>query len=169
MTSVGVLQLVLYVVVLIALVKPLGWYMARVYQGQPFGLDRMLGWLEHGLYRLAGTSADGEMTWRQYALAMLLFNKIGLLFVYGLQPPQHRMPLNPDDLGAVSPDSSFNTAVSFATNTNWQGYGGETTMSNLTQMLGLTVQNFVSAATGMAVLVAVIRGFTRKASGTIGN
>ena len=166
MTTFGVLQLLLYLVVLIALVKPLGWYMARVYQGQPCGLDRALGWLEHGLYRLAGTKADAEMTWQQYAIAMLLFNMIGLVFVYGLQRTQHLWPLqsqlNPAGLGAVTPDSSFNTAVSFATNTNWQGYGGETTMSYLTQMLGLTVQNFVSAATGMACLVALIRGFTRK-------
>jgi potassium-transporting ATPase potassium-binding subunit len=173
MTAVGVLQLVLYLAVLIALVKPVGWYMARVYQGQPCGLDRVFGVLERGLYALAGTRADAEMTWRQYAVAMLLFNMIGLVVIYGLQRAQHLMPLqallNPAGLAAVSPDSSFNTAVSFATNTNWQGYGGETTMSYLTQMLGLTVQNFVSTATGMAVLVAVIRGFTRKESRTIGN
>src|SRR5262249_7368929 len=173
MTTFGVLQLVLYLVVLIALVKPLGWYMARVYQGQPCGLDRIFGWLERGLYRLAGTKPDAEMTWYQYAIAMLLFNMIGLVFVYVLQRTQHLWPLqsllNPAGFGAVSPDSSFNTAVSFATNTNWQGYGGETSMSYLTQMLGLTVQNFVSAATGMACLVPLIRGFTRKQTGTIGN
>jgi K+-transporting ATPase ATPase A chain len=169
MTTFGVLQLVVYLVVLLALVKPLGWYMARVYQGQPCGLDRVLGWLERGLYGLAGTRPDAEMTWRQYALAMLLFNIIGLVSLYGLQRLQHVLPLNPEKLGAVTPDSSFNTAVSFATNTNWQGYGGETTLSYLTQMLGLTVQNFVSAAMGMAVLVALIRGFARKECGTIGN
>src|SRR5690349_693432 len=162
MTTISLLQLALYLIALVALVKPLGWYMARVYQGQPCGLDRLLGWLERGLYSLAGTRADVEMTWRQYAMAMLLFNIIGLLFVYGLQRTQHLWPLNPANLPAISPDSSFNTAVSFATNTNWQGYGGETTMSYLTQMLGLTVQNFVSAAAGMAVLVALIRGFVRK-------
>src|SRR5262245_41834925 len=169
MTGFGVLQLILYLVVLIALVKPLGWYMARVYQGQPCGLDRALGWLERLLYRLAGTSPEKEMTWREYAVAMLLFNIAGLLVVYGLPRTQDLLPLNPAKMAAVSPDSSFNTAVSFATNTNWQGYGGETTMSYLTQMLGLTVQNFVSAAAGMAVLVAVIRGFVRKESNTIGN
>jgi len=173
MTTFGVLQLVLYLAVLVALVKPLGWYMARVYRGESCGLDRVLGWLERGLYRFAGTRADAEMTWQQYAIAMLLFNIIGVVFVYGLQRTQHLLPLqsllNPAGFGAVSPDSSFNTAVSFATNTNWQGYGGETTLSYLTQMLGLTVQNFVSAATGMACLVALIRGFTRKQSGTIGN
>ena len=101
------------------------------------------------------------MDWKTYAVAMLLFNVLGLLAVYALQRLQAVLPLNPQGLGAVTPDSSFNTAVSFATNTNWQGYGGETTMSYLTQMLGLTVQNFVSAATGMAVLVALIRGFAR--------
>ena len=166
MTTNSLLQLALYLIVLVALVKPLGWYMARVYQGQPCGLDRALGWLERGLYRLAGTRADAEMTWQQYAIAMLLFNMIGLVAVYAIQRTQHVLPLqsllNPAGLGAVTPDSSFNTAVSFATNTNWQGYGGETTMSYLTQMLGLTVQNFVSAAAGMACLVALIRGFTRK-------
>ena len=165
----GILQLVVYLVVLVLLVKPLGWYMARVYQGRPCGLDRLLGWLERGLYWLAGTRPDAEMTWRQYALAMLLLNLVGLAAVYGLQRFQHLLPLNPEQLGAVTPDSSFNTAVSFATNTNWQGYGGETTMSYLTQMLGLTVQNFVSAAAGMATLVALIRGFTRKEASTIGN
>src|SRR5262245_64531654 len=116
MTTFGVLQLVLYLVVLIALVKPLGWYMARVYRGKPCGLDRVLGWLERGLYRLAGTKPDAEMTWQQYAIAMLLFNMIGLAVVYLLQRTQHLLPLNPATLGAVSPDSSFNTAVSFATN-----------------------------------------------------
>jgi K+-transporting ATPase ATPase A chain len=167
--GVGVLQLVLYVALLVALVKPLGWYMARVYRGEPCGLDRVLGWLERGIYRLAGTGVDVEMNWRQYAIAMLLFNLIGLLALYGLQRTQHLLLLNPQSLGAVSPDSSFNTAVIFATNTNWQGYGGETTMSYLTQMLGLTVQNFVSAASGMACLVALIRGFARKQTDKIGN
>jgi K+-transporting ATPase ATPase A chain len=169
----SLLQLALYLIVLVALVKPLGWYMARVYQGQPCGLDRALGWLERGLYRLAGTRADAEMAWQQYAIAMLLFNMTGLVAVYAIQRTQHVLPLqsllNPADLGAVTPDSSFNTAVSFATNTNWQGYGGETTMSYLTQMLGLTVQNFVSAAAGMACLVALIRGFARKQMSTIGS
>jgi K+-transporting ATPase ATPase A chain len=169
MTALGVFQLVLYVTALVTLVKPLGWYMARVYRGEPCGLDRVLGWLEHGLYQLAGTKGDAEMNWKQYAIAMLLFNILGLVVLYGLQRTQHLLPLNPMGLGAVTPDSSFNTAVSFATNTNWQGYGGETTMSYLTQMLGLTVQNFVSAAAGMAVLVALIRGFSRKQTDKIGN
>ena len=169
MTANGVFQLVLYVVVLLALAKPLGAYMARVYQNQPFGLDRVLGWLERLIYRLAGVRPDQEMDWKTYTVAMLLFNFAGLLTLYLLQRLQGVLPLNPQGLGAVSTDSSFNTAVSFATNTNWQGYGGETTMSYLTQMLGLTVQNFVSAAAGMATLVALIRGFARRSVGTIGN
>ncbi|HEU5188619.1 MAG TPA: potassium-transporting ATPase subunit KdpA, partial [Methylomirabilota bacterium] len=169
MTTNGVLQLLLYLVVLIALAKPLGAYMARVYQNRPFGLDRMLGWLERLIYRLGGVRPDEEMGWKTYAAAMLLFNLAGLLAVYLLQRLQGVLPLNPQGLGAVSPDSSFNTAVSFATNTNWQGYGGESTMSYLTQMLALTVQHFLSAATGMAVLVALIRGFARRSAQTIGN
>ena len=169
MTANGVLQLLIYLVVLIALAKPLGAYMARVYEHRPFGLDKVLGWLERLLYRLAGVRPDEEMGWKTYAAAMLLFNLAGLLVVYLLQRLQGVLPLNPQGLGAVSSDSSFNTAVSFATNTNWQGYGGESTMSYLTQMLALTVQNFLSAATGMAVLVALIRGFARRTVETIGN
>jgi K+-transporting ATPase ATPase A chain len=169
MTANGVLQLLLYLVILLALAKPLGAYMARVYQGRPFGLDRALGWLERLIYRLCGVRPDEEMGWKVYALTMLLFNLAGLLAVYLLQRVQGGLPLNPQGFGAVSPDSSFNTAVSFATNTNWQGYGGESTMSYLTQMVGLTVQNFVSAAVGMAVLVALIRAFARRSAQTIGN
>ncbi len=152
MTPNGILQIALYLVVLLALVKPLGWYMARVYEGQPAGLDRVLGPLERLIYRLAGVRPEEEMDWKTYAFAMLIFNMAGLVAVYLLQRLQGILPLNPQGLGAVSPDSAFNTAASFATNTNWQSYGGETTMSYLTQMLGLTVQNFVSAAAGMAVL-----------------
>ena len=155
--------------VLITLAKPLGAYMARVYQNQPFGLDRALGWLERLIYRLAGVRPTEEMGWKTYAVGMLLFNVAGLLVVYLLQRLQGALPLNPQGLGAVAPDSSFNTAVSFATNTNWQGYGGETTMSYLTQMLGLTVQNFVSAAAGIAVLIALIRGLAARSGNTLGN
>ena len=169
MTGNGVLQLVVYVVVLLALAKPLGAYMARVYEGRPLALDRFLGWLERLIYRLSGVRHGSEMGWTTYAVTMLLFNLAGVLVVYALQRLQGPLPLNPQQLGAVSPDSSFNTAVSFATNTNWQGYGGETTMSYLTQMVGLTVQNFASAASGMAVLVALIRGFARRSAETIGN
>ena len=169
MTANGLLQLVFYVVVLLLLAKPLGAYMARVYEGRPTWLDRPLGWLERLVYRLSGIRPDQEMGWKVYALTMLLFNVAGLLLVYLLQRVQGVLPLNPQGFGAVSPDSSFNTAVSFASNTNWQGYGGESTMSYLTQMLALTVQNFVSAASGMAVLVALIRGFARRSVETIGN
>ena len=169
MTANGVFQLVLYLVVLLALVKPLGEYMARVYQGRPFGLDYLLGPLERLIYRLCGVRPDEEMGWKTYAVTMLLFNFVGMLFLYALQRVQGLLPLNPQGFGAVSPDSSFNTAASFATNTNWQGYGGESTMSYLTQMVGLTVQNFVSAASGMAVLVALIRGFAHRSAQTIGN
>jgi len=169
MTANGILQLAFYLIVLIALAKPLGSYMARVYEGRPIGLDRALGWLERLVYKAAGVAPESEMGWKSYALAMLLFNLAGVVTAYALQRLQGVLPLNPAGLGAVSPDSSFNTAVSFATNTNWQGYGGETTMSYLTQMLALTVQNFVSAASGMAVAVALIRGFARRSSATIGN
>src|SRR5262245_33190118 len=172
MTLNGYIQLGLYLVVLLALAKPLGGYMARVYAGQRTGLDRVLGPLERLIYRLCGVQATAEMGWKTYAIAMLLFNLVGFLAVYALQRLQGVLPpasLNPQGFGAVTPDSSFNTATSFATNTNWQGYGGEVTMSYLTQMLALTVQNFVSAATGMAVLVAFIRALARHTAQTIGN
>jgi K+-transporting ATPase ATPase A chain len=129
----------------------------------------VLGPIERLIYRCCGVRVTDEMGWKTYAVAMLLFNLAGLLVVYGLQRLQGVLPLNPQGLGAVTPDSSFNTAASFATNTNWQGYGGETTMSYLTQMLALTVQNFVSAAAGIATLAAFIRGFARRSAGTIGN
>jgi len=163
------IQLTIYLAVLILLTKPLGNYMARVYSGERVFLDRLLGPAEKFIYRISGIDPQTEMDWKVYAIAMLVFNAFGLIFVYALQRLQGALPLNPQGLGAVSPDSSWNTAVSFASNTNWQGYGGETTMSYLTQMLGMTVQNFVSAASGMAVLVALIRGIVRHTSKTIGN
>ena len=169
MTANGIFQLVFYVVVLLALAKPLGGYMARVYEGRRLALERVLGWLERLIYRAGGIRADEETGWKTYAAAMLAFNLLGLFAVYLIQRLQALLPLNPQAMSAVSADSSFNTAVSFATNTNWQGYGGESTMSYLTQMLALTVQNFVSAASGMATLVAVIRGFARRSAETIGN
>ena len=169
MTGSALLQLGVYVVVLLALAKPLGGYMARVYEGRPLALGRLLGWLERLVYRLGGIRPDQETGWKSYAIAMMTFNIAGLVVVYLLQRLQGVLPLNPQGLGAVSPDSSFNTAVSFATNTNWQGYAGEVTLSYLSQMLGLTVQNFVSAATGMATLAAFIRGFARRSAETIGN
>ncbi|MFY4731285.1 potassium-transporting ATPase subunit KdpA, partial [Nitrospira sp. BLG_2] len=169
MTLNGFVQIAFYFVVLLALVKPLGWYMARVYEGQTCGLDRVVGPLERLVYRLCGVRETEEMDWKAYGIAMLLFNAMGLVALYALQRQQTFLPLNPAGLGAVPPDLAFNTAASFSTNTNWQAYGGETTLSYLTQMLGLTVQNFVSAATGMAVLVALIRGLARRSVLTIGN
>jgi K+-transporting ATPase ATPase A chain len=169
MNAQGFLQIAIYVIALLALARPLGSYMARVYQDESVGLNRWFGGIERLFYRLSGVKADQEMRWGQYALAALAFNLLGLLAVYLLQRFQDVLPFNPQALPAVTPDSSFNTAVSFATNTNWQGYSGEATMSYLTQMLGLTVQNFVSAASGMAVLVALIRGFNRRNSTSIGN
>jgi K+-transporting ATPase ATPase A chain len=169
MTPNGFLQVAFYVVILTALTRPLGSYMARVFDGPPMVLDRVFGPVERLCYRLAGVDPEQGMTWRTYALAMLLFNLAGLVVVYLLQRLQGVLPLNPQGFGAVSADSSFNTAVSFATNTNWQGYAGESTMSYLTQMLALTVQNFVSAAAGIATLVAFIRGFRQRQSEHIGN
>jgi len=169
MTNNGFLQIAVYLVTLLVLAKPLGWYMARIYQGKLMGPMRWLLPVEKLIYRLIGVKQEQDMRWTEYAAALLVFNLFGLLAVFALQRLQSYLPLNPQHLPSVSPDSSFNTAVSFVTNTNWQGYGGETTMSYLTQMLGLTVQNFVSAATGMAVLVALIRGFIRRNSDTIGN
>lgn len=169
MTTNTILQLCLYLGGLLACVKPLGLYMARVYSGSAPFLEPVFSPVERLLYRISGIDKNEEMTWRQYATAVLAFSFVSFISVYALQRAQGVLPLNPEALPAVSPDSSFNTAVSFATNTNWQGYGGESTMSYLTQMLGLTVQNFVSAAAGMAVLVALTRGFTRHTANTIGS
>ncbi|MFZ3322787.1 MAG: potassium-transporting ATPase subunit KdpA [Usitatibacter sp.] len=169
MSANGYLQLVFYIVVLAALAKPLGAYMARIYEDKPAGLNRIGAPVERLLYRASGVDPAREMHWTQYAIAMLLFNLLGFLAVYALQRFQAILPFNPQAFPAVSPDSSFNTAASFITNTNWQGYGGESTMSYLTQMGALTVQNFVSAASGMATLVAFARGFSRRSAQTIGN
>ncbi|MGC1818063.1 MAG: potassium-transporting ATPase subunit KdpA [Casimicrobiaceae bacterium] len=168
MSANGYLQLAFYVAVLLLLAKPLGAYMADVYEGKGPAI-RIGGAFERVLYRAGGVDADREMGWTEYAIAMLVFNLLGGLAVYGFQRLQGMLPLNPQAFGAVSPDSSFNTAVSFMTNTNWQGYGGESTMSYLTQMAALTVQNFLSAATGMAIAVALIRGFARQKATTVGN
>ena len=163
------LQLNLYLTILLLLVKPLGNYMARVYQNERIFLDPILAPVERFIYRISGIDSKSEMNWKTYAIAMLLFNVIGLFFVYFLQRFQGILFMNPQALAAITPDSSWNTAVSFASNTNWQGYGGETTMSYLTQMIGLNVQNFLSAATGMAVLVALIRGIAKHSADTLGN
>jgi potassium-transporting ATPase potassium-binding subunit len=162
-------QLIVFIGVLLALVKPLGWFMARVYQEQPCGLDHALGPVERGIYRVAGLDPHREMGWREYAACLLAFNAVGFLALYTLLRVQGALPLNPQGFAGNTPDLAFNTAASFATNTNWQSYGGETTMSYLSQALGLTVQNFVSAASGMAVLIALIRGLVRHNANTIGN
>ncbi len=169
MIAEDITQLVLFVALLVAAVKPLGLYMSAIYSGRA----RLGSWriqdTEFKLYRRLGLDPTSEMTWRQYAAALLTFSVLSIIVVYAVQRMQGWLPLNPQSMGAVTRDSSFNTAVSFATNTNWQGYGGESTMSYFTQMLALTVQNFVSAAVGMAVLVALIRGFVGKQATTIGN
>jgi K+-transporting ATPase ATPase A chain len=169
MTSHAWLLLGLFLLVLLVAAKPLGSYIADVMEGRPTLVLRLGGGIESVLYRLCGVRKDEEMGWLQYAVAILLFNLLGALAVYALQRLQLWLPFNPQAMANVSPDSSFNTAISFATNTNWQGYGGESTMSYLTQMLGLTVQNFLSAATGIVVVIALIRGFARHTAKTIGN
>jgi K+-transporting ATPase ATPase A chain len=169
MTANAIVQCLLYFAALIGLGIPLGAYMARVYEGEAKLAQRVLGPVERFIYRVSGVRADEDMSWKRYAGAMLMFQVFGMLVVYGLQRLQASLPLNPDALAAVPPELSFNTAASFVTNTNWQAYGGESTMSYLTQMLALTVQNFVSAATGMAVLVALIRGFVRRSAQGVGS
>lgn len=169
MSTNGLLQIALFLGVLIALAKPLGWYMARVYEGKLPAFVRWIAPIENLFYRLCSVDSKQEMRWTRYALAMLWFALLGVLAVYAMQRLQGMLPLNPQGLVAVSPDSSFNTAISFLTNTNWQGYSGESTMSYLVQMAALAVQNFFSAAAGMAVLVALIRGFARHTVETIGN
>jgi K+-transporting ATPase ATPase A chain len=163
------LQLGLFVLVLLLLALPLGAFMARIYAGEIPVWLRWLKPVENAVYRICGVREDSEMNWKHYAVGILLFNLAGLCALYLLQRWQGFLPFNPQRFGAVSHDSSFNTAVSFVTNTNWQGYSGETTMSYLTQMLGLNVQNFLSAATGMAVVVALVRGLARRESGRVGN
>ncbi|HVJ81076.1 MAG TPA: potassium-transporting ATPase subunit KdpA, partial [Planctomycetia bacterium] len=169
MTGSAWVQFGLYLGALLALGYPLGLFMARLYEGKPCGVDRALGWLERGLYRIAGVDPAHEMTWKTYALAILAFNGVGLLATYLLLRLQGILPFNPEGLAGATPDLAFNTAVSFATNTNWQSYGGESTLSYLSQFLALAVQNFVSAAAGMAVLAALVRGFARRQANVIGN
>jgi len=169
MLTYGIIQIAVFLAAVLLLVKPLGWYIARVYENKPCGLDGLLGPLERAIYRLCGVKSDTEMGWKKYTVAMLVFNAAGFVALYALMRLQSFLSLNPQHFPAVPPDLAFNTAVSFITNTNWQAYSGETTMSYLTQMLGLTVQNFLSAASGMAVMVALIRGFVRRNSQTIGN
>ncbi|TPJ26896.1 potassium-transporting ATPase subunit KdpA [Mesorhizobium sp. B2-8-3] len=169
MTINGWIQILVYCGILLLLVKPLGFYMYRVFSGDHTLLSPVLVPIERGLYRLAGTSDREEQHWAVYATGMLLFNLAGLLVLYALQRLQGVLPYNPAGMTAVDPQLAFNTAASFITNTNWQNYGGESTMSYLVQMAGLTVQNFVSAATGIAIAIALIRGFARASGKSIGN
>jgi len=161
--------LIAYLCVLMALAWPLGAWLQAVAEGRIPRWLAPLRALERGLYRLAGVDEQSGMGWRQYAIALLTFNFLGLLASYALQRLQGSLPLNPQGMPAVSPDSAFNTAVAFVTNTDWQGYAGEATMSYLTQMLALAVQNFFSAATGMVVVIALVRGFVARSAGSIGN
>ena len=169
MTINGWIQILIFCGIIIALVKPLGSYMTRVFTGERTFLSPVLVPIERGLFRLAGTSEREEQHWTSYAAAMLLFNLAGFLLLYFLQRAQGSLPFNPMGMSNVPADLAFNTATSFVTNTNWQNYGGESTMSYLTQMAGLTVQNFVSAATGVAIAIALIRAFSRKSMKTLGN
>jgi K+-transporting ATPase ATPase A chain len=169
MTFLGWAQIALYCLVIVALTRPLGGYMTRLFAGERTLLSSVLGPVERGLYRAAGVDERREQHWVSYGLAMLAFNAAGFALLYALQRLQHVLPLNPQGMTAPSAHLSFNTAVSFVTNTNWQSYGGESTLGYLVQMAGLTVQNFVSAATGIALAVALVRGFTRAGSSTIGN
>jgi len=169
MTLNGWIQILVFCGIVILLVKPLGGYIYRVFSGERTLLSPVLRPIERGLYRLAGTGERDEQHWTTYAVGMLLFNLAGFVALYLIQRLQGSLPFNPADMGAVPPELAFNTAASFMTNTNWQNYGGESTMSYLTQMAGLTVQNFVSAATGIAIAMALIRGFARASGRSIGN
>ncbi len=168
LTGNGLLQIALYFAVLFACVKPLGGYIARVYEGQVW-LEKPLGWLERFFYKFCGIDKTREMNWRQYTAATLMFSLGGFALLYCILRWQSLFGLNPADMADITPDLAFNTAVSFITNTNWQSYGGESTLSYFSQMIGLTVQNFASAALGMAVMVALIRGIARKNTDKIGN
>jgi len=168
-TTYDFLQIIIFLGLLIGLTPVLGSYMYKVFTGEKHLMSAPLSWLERLTYKLVGVDASEETNWKSYAFGMLLFNFIGFLFVFLLQLTQAYLPLNPTNLPNVSWHSAFNTAVSFMTNTNWQGYGGETTLSYLVQMLALTVQNFVSAATGIAVLLALTKGLSRKTTDKLGN
>lgn len=169
MTLIGWMQIALYCAIIIALVKPLGAYLTRVFNGERTFLSPLLRPIEASLYRMAGIDEKREQDWLTYTIAMLLFQVAGFVFLYALMRLQAGLPFNPAGQSSVAPDLAFNTAVSFTTNTNWQSYGGETTMSYLTQMLGLTSQNFLSAATGIAIAMALIRGFARSSARTVGS
>jgi K+-transporting ATPase ATPase A chain len=169
MTVIGWIQIILYCAIVVALVKPLGWYMTRVFNGERTFLSPILRPVEAGLYWIGGVDEKREQHWLTYTVAMLLFHVGGFLIIYAVMRLQAVLPFNPAEQSAVAQDLSFNTAISFITNTNWQNYGGESTLSYFVQMLGLTHQNFLSAATGIALAVALIRGFSRSSMRTIGN
>lgn len=169
MTLFGWLQIFLYVIVLVLLVKPLGGFMARVYQGKRTFLSPVMAPVERFLYRVSGVHADEEMNWKEYAVALLLFSLFGIFLMFVLLRKQNGLLLNPNNMKAMPSDTAFNTAVSFVTNTNWQNYGGESSLSYLSQMLGLTVQNFLSAASGMTIAIAFIRALVRHNVQTLGN
>jgi potassium-transporting ATPase potassium-binding subunit len=169
MTINGWVQIALFALIVVALTKPLGGYMTRLFSGERTILAPVLRPIEVGLYRLCGVDEKTEQHWMTYTVAVLLFSVAGFGVLYALQRLQAVLPFNPQGLSAVEESSAFNTAISFVTNTNWQGYGGETTMSYLTQMAGLTVQNFVSAATGIVLAIVLIRGFARRSAQTVGN
>jgi K+-transporting ATPase ATPase A chain len=169
MTVIGWLQITLFAAIIGVLTRPLGGYLARVYAGERTPLRPLIAPVEKALYRLAGIEPQTEQSWYEYAISLLVFHAAGILALYGLLRLQSILPLNPQALTAVSPDLALNTAVSFVTNTSWQSYGGETTLSYLSQMAGITVQSFLSAASGMAVAIALIRGFARRRTATIGN
>ncbi|HYM61669.1 MAG TPA: potassium-transporting ATPase subunit KdpA [Thermoanaerobaculia bacterium] len=169
MTTMLILKLAVYFALIVAVTKPLGLYMRRVHSGEKTFLDPIMRPIERLIYRLGGVDAAQEHDWKAYTIAMLVFNAAGLFLTYAILRFQHLLPLNPDHLKAVAPDLAWNTAVSFTTNTNWQAYSGESTMSHLSQMVALTFHNFASAATGMALAIALVRGIARNSAKTIGN
>src|SRR5271156_6761314 len=169
MTVTGWIQILLFCAIIVALAKPLGWYMTRVFGGERTPLTPLLRPIEVAIYWISGVDEKREQHWVTYTVAMLFFHVGGFLILYALMRLQAVLPFNPAGQSAVAEDLAFNTAISFVTNTNWQNYGGESTMSYLVQMLGLTHQNFLSAATGIALAVALIRGFSRSSMRTIGN
>jgi potassium-transporting ATPase potassium-binding subunit len=169
MTGIEISKILVFFLLVLAVTKPLGLFIRRVFCGEKTFLDPLLKPVERLIYRFAGVDEKREHDWMQYTIAMLIFSAVGLVLTYAIQRLQHVLPLNPDHLGPVAPDLAWNTAVSFTTNTNWQAYSGESTMSHLTQMVGLTFHNFASAATGIALAIALIRGIARGTSRTIGN
>src|SRR5258706_8434772 len=169
MTANGWIQIAPFCLAIIVCVKPLGLYMARLFEGECTFLSPVLGPVERVIYRLCGVKPNAEQHWTTYTIAMLAFSIAGFVSLYLIQRLQAVLPFNPQGMTPVSPDLAFNTSVSFVTNTNWQSYGGESTLGYLVQMLGLTVHNFFSAATGIALAIALVRGFARRSARTLGN